>query len=603
MSSKKSKDGTLNGMKMWNKYLVSIKVDKDSVNEENIQKLLKGFCTFLYEQVKPQSADDVKNNRPPVNYAAKSCTEYLAKVKEYYRKDNPNWKIWATHSDPNDRYNSWFVVMKHNLLADFIRRLIDQGKKLKSNKSRKMYRKQVIEAIKGFFGDDSLASAVEFAFMFGLNFQSVGRTAELSYVIWEAIVWDWLEGGFTIDWSMRKVGAEKIISFANDSSEYIIDVYWLMACYLLTGAGLNKRGFHDEDRFVFPRLAAAAAPSTTLGAMFNKYVGSQHSFKNNYSMISVRRGPISTIVSDRDDGGIETSMSRSGHKIGKEVGGATDEYVEWNFTLNGVGGRILGAWPNPRNHVKCPSLAPVRELDDVNNVQLNNFITLVFHLVDLGPRFIITEDKETSGDLKPLMEACFATFVMYLPEFVADFADHFLKSNFLAHARTEGFDWNMATFRKWSSLIKEKWRRDNCLSFLPEQSSDTAYALKALRKRTEAAFEEIHLLKTTIFDMKSQLQQVVSLLTSMSDAVVDHTSGASTPSSVSPKKIRKRRNNEVESSVADDDVVPQPVTKKTKSVDTSKKTENADLFTTLMTAQRRKNLYDCSSMKNVTINQ
>ena len=93
-----SKDGTLNGKKMWNKYLVSIKVDKDSVNEENIQKLLKGFCTFLYEQVKPQSADDVKNNRPPVNYAAKSCTEYLAKVKEYYRKDNPNWKIWASYT-------------------------------------------------------------------------------------------------------------------------------------------------------------------------------------------------------------------------------------------------------------------------------------------------------------------------------------------------------------------------------------------------------------------------------------------------------------------------------------------------------------------------
>ena len=70
-----------------------------------------------------------------------------------------------------------------------------------------------------------------------INFHAVGRTGECASATWSTCYIDHDKGALSMDWSQAKVAKQKFMNFFPDRSEWLLDIYFAFAMYIIVGGG------------------------------------------------------------------------------------------------------------------------------------------------------------------------------------------------------------------------------------------------------------------------------------------------------------------------------------------------------------------------------
>jgi hypothetical protein len=157
----------------------------------------------------------------------------------------------------------YFHTYIHNLIVELICRF-------------PLGRSVTKEMVEYFLKDtDTPIKGVEKAFAIAMTLSTIGRAGELSLASFKQSTWNSIQDIFEITWNEKKTSKQHQICFYHDSEHLELDIYFLLACYLICGAGssyttnpaylreISKRGLRpNEDALIFPGLVCGDAAST-----------------------------------------------------------------------------------------------------------------------------------------------------------------------------------------------------------------------------------------------------------------------------------------------------------------------------------------------------
>jgi hypothetical protein len=161
-----------------------------------------------------------------------------------------------------------------------------------------------------------------------------------------------------------------------------------------------------------------------------------------------------------------------------------------------VGGRALSGWADARAPCFPPRLAPI--VTPSNEIRLRNFLAMLFHLT--------SDDYAVKGRLRPLVETCFASVLMYHDEFSKRYVSvagqsgtHKIVESINATAKVFGFTRDDLT--AFGDAIRRDWKERNACAFAD----------------TSAAFDKV---VSLVNHLKTEINHMKELHSELADKIV-----------------------------------------------------------------------------------
>ena len=238
------------------------------LNEADICQLdvFNAFCEYM----KRRPISDTTGQPLAVN----TCRDYFCAVVLYFMHEKyPSNEIWNGCGGNRQATPFWYSILRQRMV--FLATVQAQKKgEVIVNKSEEMSRETLNDVIANLMkkcclsaanggGQASCVQAILIAFLLVLTFAAVGRGSEAAVSSWDTARWSDVLGCLVFTWPDLKTGTPEELSFFNDYMLKNLDVYFMMALYLISGApfvGINAAGVGFEANFIFPNAALQSSP-------------------------------------------------------------------------------------------------------------------------------------------------------------------------------------------------------------------------------------------------------------------------------------------------------------------------------------------------------
>jgi hypothetical protein len=202
------------------------------------------------------------------------------------------------------------------------------------------------------------------------------------------------------------------MAFVNDNKSYLMDFFFAIFMYLTSGLGIKPPS--DSQQRIFPHLGRnnAERSATDISEMLQKCATIEDTgLLPDVTSKDLRSGPVAILYRELD-GGVEITCARGGWMIDdvlEKKTGALIFYLEVLELRLVQGAFILGEHDNINKAHFTASMSAI--YTEENKTKIDNFIFKLLHIAKRSLRY-------QSNYLKPMVETCFATFLMWLERFI-----------------------------------------------------------------------------------------------------------------------------------------------------------------------------------------
>jgi hypothetical protein len=217
------------------------------------------------------------------------------------------------------------------------------------------------------------------------------------------------------------LGEEKNNNFVSDAETYLIDEFWLLFIYYITGGGSSfEKPNNSQSHFVFPELyekesgskgATSAYISTILKELMptaenkNK-ITAPLLWESDVTGTSLRRGSAQAMVRKVS---VRAVVAKTGHDMKGSRESSVWEYIDGDDVLLEYGSAALSGWKRPLDPIFPPTLK--RIMNEENRMKFSGLASLLFDH---------SKPLTKVPNIKGLMYTMLATFLMYLGKFTED---------------------------------------------------------------------------------------------------------------------------------------------------------------------------------------
>lgn len=493
-------------------------------------------------------------NRTGEYLALGSILDILSCTKKLFNSLFPSNTIFTGKQE-----QAWYSTLRAKSNQEIIRRNMKLGV-ASSNKSKPIGRvliKNVIETLLSINSFQSIRKAV----YVGTTFNSAGRSGEASYMCFDGgCYWDYDDEKLYFSQKEMKVGEEKNNNFVSDAESYLIDEYWLLFIYYITGGGSTfEKPNNSHSHFVFPELyekesGSKGATSAYISNILKDLMPTAENghkitapllWESDVTGTSLRRGSAQVMVRKVS---MQAVVAKTGHDMKGSRESSVWEYIDGDDVLLGYGSAALSGWTRPLDPVYPPTLQ--RIINEDNRLKFSSLASLLFdHSKPL------TKVRNIKGLIYTLM----ATFLMYLGEFTEDCIKRYdvvskTKNKVLAifYEKIEGI-FTIEECSRFGHVIRNEWEERNGIQessndmkgIILEMDRIQRECLKIRSENRELATE----LSTLKEESKKNNQLIVSQKVSLSYIMEMLEKLTSTQSDTTPKSSRKRLYSELPHSI------------------------------------------------------
>jgi hypothetical protein len=247
-----------------------------------------------------------------------------------------------------------------------------------------------------------------------LTFRATGRAGEVALSTWNQASWDYDLNMLRLSWKNIKTGVDEPMLLCGHKSSYLLDVFFAFGIYWIYG---NSRSPWIIESFnkVYEN-GADGALAKKLTEAIHKVRDRVEGLPYDATMKGLRSGSNQAIFRKA---GIEAALCNGGW-VGSDTAAGSNKGFEYlhveiiyimeaQLALSDVKGDML--YP-PRVDCLIGRDIPSTSIA-ITVVQVDLWIDQMFVLP--------TDEFRKGGDLRQLARTCFATFLMYLGDFINDF--------------------------------------------------------------------------------------------------------------------------------------------------------------------------------------
>uniref|UniRef100_A0A7S3H495 Uncharacterized protein n=1 Tax=Spumella elongata TaxID=89044 RepID=A0A7S3H495_9STRA len=482
--------------------------DQLSADQLCIESLWQEYGTYLSEFAKKKNKDDdFLSDGTALN--ALSYPKELARIKY------PGHNVWQTQK-------TWVARIRIDIRNVVLRRCIELG--IQTSKKSKPIGRDALLELNGVMlkisGAAEQRASITFRLAINMTFQAVGRGGECAYSSYKKSHWDSVYRAWCMTWYCQKTNAVKNMSFFCDAHRFEIDIFHSLCCYWILGADSSHVKHTDVDRdWIFPSLKSAdnKGVATKISKHLKRMAALTQSVPRDVTAKSLRVGSVGEMLTSTGDVVVGTVRGGWG---GQLAGVATilEYHMESDYTLS-IGGKALAGWSDPKKPVFPPSCDAITATMSTEQVaHFHNFLRYLFNAV----HFDIV-----NSPLHPLAFCMWASFVQYLPQFIALCGrDHVVMVTLETANRKFGY--TLTQLRQWGELVNTDWKLRNVLNV--EKATDLGPVVTKLQEEVINLQKHVKLLERTSAEQHQQstqqLNRIEMLLTQFALPSSAQTSGA-----------------------------------------------------------------------------
>ena len=271
--SKAVEDREKNGLVYLNRFLGEL-AEKNKTAQKTwetmseaeicVVELFQAFCEWMKNRPTSGSTSE------PL--AINTAQEYFSGAVTFFKNTRyPENAIWHGTGGITNQSPYWYSTLRQQLATQAIREAQKRGEKIvsKSDELGRTGLSKVIEWTlkRGSEQGGSIFIAATTALMMALNFASVGRSSGCQTASFDSMRWSDGKQCMVMVWPDIKTGTPQEMPYYNDYSEKFLDVYFLLALYIIAGCPENQRGERhgqDDVDFVFPKYATSGTSLSSL---------------------------------------------------------------------------------------------------------------------------------------------------------------------------------------------------------------------------------------------------------------------------------------------------------------------------------------------------
>jgi hypothetical protein len=454
--------------------------DDDEAKCDIIKQRLISFADWLVKN--PLK----KKHKPDDSVSSSSVLQYFGQVKEELKEKTPTLALWVDHE------TKWYTQLRSNLDTGVERRL-QRGEedykdpscralhlrcetgKLRTTERHFLEKKGVdLESIiNSILSYDSKKKNTAYRDRAQLltTFYGVGRGGETKFLRWSEFQWDDFYQNLEGVWTRMKTLLQHVVSFQCCRLGYLCDLYHSFGCYFAVEDGLFRCGSNDDqtnkrnNRYIFPQLWAVSDATVAKNLTTLIRAHSDECFKVLNQSRSIRIGANTELAMHCD---ISPEQQRLAG--GFAAGNNSDVYTRMNPDLCLPAANALAQWPSATTGkmVYPPSLLSVL----ASGAALpDHILKVINHL------YLITVDEfKENGKLRPFLETCTASLIMYFPDMLHDFGEENpvvvkLKDSVISAKVASTGQTATVLLTQWAKIIKADYDAKN--SLLPNCSNAT----------------------------------------------------------------------------------------------------------------------------------
>lgn len=467
-------------------------------NDPPIRKPLSEFANYLL-QAKQKSGE-----RKGKHYGVGTILQYLSGVKTYLFKKykplafsgiNPDW--WS------DLYNS--LRCRAAVAA------ISRGESV-TKKAIGLSRKALINCCIWLMRQDDASLGYEERCILVILYHAVGRGGEVSTSAWNNAEWNVDHEFLSLKWGEVKNGQQPEMTFHPDTSEWMLDIFHALACYLIAGHGKSK-------------ASSSPAATDSIYWMFPAYVdmvkGGAAS-KASRIIDKCRKAGVEGVVEGANSHGIRVTatddmtfhhllsvfatIARGGWDF------KSDNLAFYYFTkrLNVVlAGKALAGWHDPRQPVHAPTLDAF--VTSANKSKVDEFCERLF---------ASTEVPLLSNELKGFRDAMVASLLMYYEDVKKDLGPgsriiEAMHQAAVACRISDAPPSCVKTLSEWSKAVRERFIAANAKNLGNMDLTETERQGKTIELLQQLCLQNMDLSKNllaAVETLKGDVQEIKSMM-------------------------------------------------------------------------------------------
>jgi hypothetical protein len=572
----KTKEGHAGSVKKWDKFAAinnypsfwklkqlqvcgKVYANGSIENPENppLRQMMAEFAQYLFEYVKSGGEDDeeeaeilsgdaeddeeeeddeaeIETARAPYNgLAPKVILQHFTTMKSKFFSRFPPLAFRGHHPK---WYKSLHDGVKCRVAADCLAR----GGKI-TKKAVGFGREVLIDICDHLLkqeGDEALG--YEERCIVALLYAAVGRGGEVSYATWNSARWDKARQHLVFDWGEKKKGAQYVMTFHPDSTDWRVDVIHALACYVLCGQGSNQK-------------ASTSPQESGVHWIFGSYVGMAEggaASKVSRILEKCRKGGVNGVPADSNSHGVRVGATDEmifNHMLSIFAAIArggwdfkTDNMIFYYFTQDlhvAQAGKALANWSNPNMNVSAPTLEVITDEND----EVERFCKALFTSADI---------PGVNSELVDVRNAMVATLLRYYDDVCDELGHQALIIRTLHNAAIE-CKIDLGKLKSWGKQVKEDFIVKNAQNFGDSAGSDRERVAKAMallqetcsnlleQQRRQECHNKIMLQRMDEQEKKlDQQSKVIDYLSSGMNTLL-HTLCSNTPSPTNPNKKRR----------------------------------------------------------------
>ncbi|KAL7500099.1 hypothetical protein ACHAWT_009486 [Skeletonema menzelii] len=467
-------------------------------NDPPIRKPLSEFANYLL-QAKQKSGE-----KKGKHYGVGTILQYLSGVKTYLFK---KYKALAFSGVTPD----WWSDLYNSLRCRAAVAAISRGESV-TKKAIGLSRKALINCCIWLMRQDNESLGYEERCILVILYHAVGRGGEVSTSAWNNAEWNVDHEFLSLKWGEVKNGQQPEMTFHPDTSEWMLDIFHALACYLIAGHGKSK-------------ASSSPAATDSIYWLFPAYVdmvkGGAAS-KASRIIDKCRKNGVEGVLEGVNSHGIRVTATDDltfHHLLSVFAAIArggwdfkSDNLAFYYFTkrLNVVlAGKALAGWHDPRQPVHAPTLDAF--VTSANKSKVDEFCERLF---------ASTEVPLLSNELKGFRDAMVASLLMYYKDVRKDLgAGSLIIEAMHQAAKTCHISDDpllcVKTLSEWSTAVRERFIAANAKNLGNMDLTETERQDKTIELLQQMCLQNMDLSKTLLSEfceLKGDVHEIKSMM-------------------------------------------------------------------------------------------
>jgi hypothetical protein len=498
------------------------------------KNMFEEFVDFLmaYDQNSrhSNSTEEIKEIK---YYALGTVHQYLSGVYNQLSKTFDTLPMWSENMQivGRDMIPAWYKRLREKCVRTIVQRVIEAGEKIQ-NKSEPIGQ-PLLEDIGHALLEKNSTDCVYMWTDFNWDYQSVGRTAEISTATYNTSYWDDVAWTLKVDWSMEKVSAQKLLYIYPHYTSFVTCPFFSKCCYRIVGNGVAHKSDLNQEHWMFPNMAMSSDPVKKMNGTLKSlvrppdFVGPSAIHVNrltgSYTGTSFRIGAMNTIM-DHPAGDYKHAVMRSGQDHRNVC--SMFEYLHASPKLVATAGKILAEYSDPERHVHTPRLIFL-------TVENEDLITnLMVELLNISDDGVMSK----TGRLWPYSCCLFATFVMRYFDFAEKYPTHIITKTFNQKLRLFGIA--ISDVRSWSEAVQDDFERRNRRAASSQSVESLTNVIRAITEDTNKIIGTLATMTSSLSALSARVDFMEKIVHTVHDLQV--VLASSQDVTMTPTPTRKR---------------------------------------------------------------